>query len=112
MLVRISAIISFTLLILLQYGKISNYLFCEWQASYAQQLPDCNCTWILDGVFDGDNHSAAALTVSKEKSSDYVVNISFSLSQPDQRIISAFPFPESSACAVGFGQLSLRPPIS
>ena len=54
-----------------QYGKITNYLYCEWQAKVVQSLPDCDCVQILEGVFDGNEDNLPGISQQQTKWGEY-----------------------------------------
>lgn len=66
-----TSIICLSLLLFLQYGKITNYLYCEWQAKVVQSLPDCDCVQILDGVFDSGEENVPAIGHQQTKWGEY-----------------------------------------
>jgi hypothetical protein len=55
----------------MQYGKITNYLYCEWQAKVVQSLPDCDCVQVLDGVFDNSEERVPAIGHQQTKWGEY-----------------------------------------
>jgi hypothetical protein len=113
MLTRITAIFSISLLLMLQYGRITNYLYCEWDAKVIQQLPDCNCSLILTGVFDqDDDHSNTNISVSSAKFADYVPTaFQISLKSP-HRTIQNFNSQPEVATKDGFCTIVPRPPLA
>lgn len=62
------------LLLSLQYGKITSYLYCEWEAKIVNALPDCDCVQILSGVFDDNNHNIPGIASPQMKLADYLCN--------------------------------------
>lgn len=55
----------------MQYGKITNYLYCEWQAKVVQSLPDCDCVQILNGVFEHSEDNVPAIGHQGTKWGEY-----------------------------------------
>ncbi len=66
-----TSIICLGLLLLLQYGKITNYLYCEWQTQVVHALPDCDCVQILDGVFEEDGNTLPGISQQLTKMAEY-----------------------------------------
>lgn len=113
MLKRITAVLSISLLLMLQYGKITSYLYCEWEAKVIQQLPDCNCSHVLSGVFDqADDHSATNVSISIVKFADYIpASLAVTFESPHW-FIHNFDAQHEDAINDGFSSVIPRPPLA
>jgi hypothetical protein len=69
-----NTIILLGLLLSLQYGKITSYLYCEWEAKIVNELADCDCVQMLNGVFDNNDHSVPGIASPQMKLADYLCN--------------------------------------
>jgi hypothetical protein len=49
---NISAILLLLVFFSLQFGKVTTYLYCKWQAEIVQNKPDCGCDNHLASMFD------------------------------------------------------------
>ena len=49
---NISAILLLIVFFSLQFGKVTSYLYCKWQAEIVQNKPDCGCDKHLASIFD------------------------------------------------------------
>lgn len=94
----------------MQYGKITNYLYCEWQAKVVQSLPDCDCVQILDGVFENAEENGPALSHQQTKWGEYECvssingNVLLSLPTDNNQSFFLLHFPSSIA------EPAIRPP--
>ena len=71
---RVSAILILFVFLSLQFGKITTYLYCKWQAEVVQNQPDCGCDKHLTTLFDHDETGATgsiAKIAFKEKITEY-----------------------------------------
>ncbi|WP_336517486.1 hypothetical protein [Pollutibacter soli] len=113
MLIRITAIFSISLLLMLQYGRITSFLYCEWEAKVIQQLPDCDCSLILTGVFDqDDDHSNTNISVSSVKFADYVPTVFQINFKSPHRTIQHFNLQPEVVTKDGFCSIIPRPPLA
>ncbi len=49
---KLPAILILFVFLSLQFGKISSYLYCKWQAEFLQNKTDCGCDDHLVAMFD------------------------------------------------------------
>lgn len=61
---NISAILLLFFFISLQFGKVTTYLYCKWQAEIIQNKTDCGCEDHLVSMFDHKDESSGT---EKEK---------------------------------------------
>jgi hypothetical protein len=61
----ISAILLLIVFISLQFGKVTTYLYCKWQAEIIQNKPDCGCDQHLVAMFDHHNDDSSKNDLTK-----------------------------------------------
>jgi hypothetical protein len=76
----------------LQFGKISTYLFCKWQAEAVQNSGDCGCDDHLISMFDKDGSDAKSSLkiVLSEKLSEFSPQSFFEIYQPVNLSVQGF----------------------
>ena len=69
---NISAILLLIVFFCLQFGKVTSYLYCKWQAEIVQNKQDCGCDNHLVAMFDHKDdtskHDQAKNTLSEKLS--------------------------------------------
>ena len=69
---KLSAILILVVFFSLQYGKITNYIYCKWQAEIVQNQPNCGCEDHLTSMFDhNDDGNSLSKNTLKEKLNEF-----------------------------------------
>jgi hypothetical protein len=70
---NISAILILTIFLSLQFGKITTWLYCKWQAEIVLNQPDCSCDDHLAAMFQHDDGTGNGLSkiIFTEKINEY-----------------------------------------
>lgn len=110
---NISAILLLIVFFSLQFGKITSYLYCKWQAEVVQNKPDCGCDQHLVAMFDHKDdpskHDQSKNSLN-EKLNEFTPK---ALITPPQVFVSFQKnFTEySSSLSENFPDFPFRPPI-
>jgi hypothetical protein len=76
-----------------QFGKISTYLFCKWQAEAVQNPGDCGCDDHLISMFDNNGTDAKSSHVKialNEKLNEFSPQSFFEIYQPVNLSVQGF----------------------
>ena len=62
---KLSSILILVVFLSLQYGKVTTYLYCKFQAEIVQNKPDCGCNDHLVAMFDHHDDDSSKNDLSK-----------------------------------------------
>ena len=62
---KLSSILILVVFLSLQYGKVTTYLYCKFQAEIVQNKPDCGCNDHLVTMFDHHDDDSSKNDLSK-----------------------------------------------
>lgn len=110
---NISAILLLIVFFTLQFGKVTTFLYCKWQAEIVENKPDCGCNNHLVSMFDHNDdatkHDQSKNTLS-EKLNEFTPKIAINI-EPVFTSVGKHFTEYNSSLSESFPDSPFHPPI-